>query len=908
MRLALLVVLALVPAALHAQEFDFYSRGPYRPAVPRPESLLGYRVGEQQTMYHQQQQVLDRLIEAAPDRVRTEVIGKSVEGKVMRLLIISAPENLARLDAIRADLAALADPRRTLAAAAQDIAQRTPVVALLNHSVHGNEPAGFEASMQTVYQLLASEEPATLDILKNVVVLINPSQNPDGHERFAAWSNSVAVGTDEPAAVEQTEPWAVWGRYNHYRFDMNRDMLAQSQPEAQALAGAMARWHPQVVADLHSTTSAYFFPPVSQAINQNLPATTIRWFERFGRGNADAFDAYGWQYFVRDVFDFFYPGYIDEWPSLRGAVGMTFESDGGPELKKRKDDGTYMTFEMGIAHHYVAAMATLGTAASNRAERLRDYYDFHLSAMSPVKGRTLKRVVFLPSPDPGRALWLARHLAREDIDVIRATQSFTALKATSYLGGAAGKRTFPAGSYVVDLAQPEGRLATSVLEPKAVFDSAFVRAELNKYERNKVRGEDQDREGYNFYDITAWSLPLTLGLDAWWTEDLPAVTGEKVTAADSLPSGGVSGRAQSAYVFDNETESGARLAMALLREGFKVGAATKPLIADGVALPQGTFVVRLQRNPAAVHDRIAALARESGARVTAVRSAFPDTGMVGIGSGSVVPLMAPKILLAAGSGIDQTVFGGVWYYLERELHYPVTPIDLAAIEDMDLDRYNVLIVPSGSPGRMWREVGEDGAERLKAWVRSGGSVIAIGDAVGLLNRKELGLTTVRAVGEEAEEAKDGKEGKAKAARDTTKDTTVSASAQPAPPLVSPSASGGTKPEYIPGAIFRATLDRTHWLTSGYDRDQLPVFLNTSTLLKPSEKGANPVVFTGSDLTLAGFTWPNNTEKYLRGSVWAAVESVGQGTVVIFADDPLFRGFWRGTAKLVTNAILFGPRR
>ena len=311
----LLTVLLLVPTILRAQEFDFYSRGPYRPAVPRPESLLGYRVGSQHTMYHQQQQVLDRLIAAAPDRVRTEVIGKTAEGKVMRLLIISAPENLTRLEEIRADLATAGRPapdlgRPTPAA----IAERTPVTALLTHSVHGNEPAGFEAAMQTTYQLLASDEPATLEILKNVVVLINPSQNPDGHERFAAWYNSVAVGTDEPAALEQTEPWAIWGRYNHYRFDMNRDLLAQSQEESQALAAVYVRWRPQVVADLHSTTSQYFFPPVAKAQNLNLPPRTFEWFDRFGRANGQAFDRYGWSYYVRDVFDFFYPGYIDMWP------------------------------------------------------------------------------------------------------------------------------------------------------------------------------------------------------------------------------------------------------------------------------------------------------------------------------------------------------------------------------------------------------------------------------------------------------------------------------------------------------------------------------------------------------------------------------------------------------------------
>jgi hypothetical protein len=896
--LAMLFSVCLASTSVEAQEFDFYSRGPYRAAVPRPESLLGYHIGTQHTMYHQQQQALERMMQAAPDRARSEVMGGTAEGKVMRLIIISAPENLARLDEIKDGLAALADPRRTTPSQAAALADRLPAVVLLSHSVHGNEPAGFETVMQTAYQLLASDEPATLDILRTTVVLLNPSQNPDGHERFAAWYNSLAVNTDEPAAIEQTEPWSVWGRYNHYRFDMNRDLLAQSQLESQALVGVMTRWRPQVVVDLHSTTSQYFFPPVTQATNQNLPAATFKWFERFGRNNGNAFDSYGWQYYVRDVFDLFYPGYIDEWPTLSGAIGMTFETDGGPELRKRKDDGTYTTFEMAIAHHYVASLTTLATAASHRSEMLRDYYEFHNTGMADARARTMKRVVFAAEPDPGRALWLARLLARQHIDVYRTSAPITLARASSYLGGGPTRRTFPAGSYVVDLNQPEARLATAILEPRSVLDSTFVRTQLARFERNRIRGEDASHEGYEFYDITAWALPLTLGLDAWHTEETTLLNGTRVEPTDSLGPGTVSGRAQSAYVFTNDTEAGARLAMYLLREDFKVAVATRPLVADGVSYPRGTFVLRVQRNPASVHDRVAALARETGASVAAVRSAFADTGQVGVGSESVVSLKTPRILLAAGDGIDQTTFGDFWFYFERELRYPVTPVRMSTISWMDLDRYNVLILPGGSAGRLWRELGEGGAERLKTWVRSGGVVLSVGNANGLLSRKELSLTTAKALGE-GEEDEDKK---------AEKDTTVSVTSRPAPPLVSPSAGGNLTPERIPGTIFRGSLDRTHWLTMGYERDELPVFLATSTLLAPSEKGDNPVAFVGNDLTLAGFTWPGNTEKLLRGSVWTAVESAGSGAVVLFAENPLFRGFWRGTAKLVTNTVLFGTGR
>src|SRR2546422_8215794 len=147
---------------------------------------------------------------------------------------------------------------------------------------------------------------------------------------------------------------------------MNRDLVAQSQPEVRAMMDGLLRWHPQVFVDHHSTTRAFFFPPVAQAINQNLPPQATKWFDTFGRGNAAAFDQQGWQYYVRGVFDFFYVGYWDEWATFQGATGMTYETDGGYPLNRRREDGTISTLRDGIAHHYTASLATLETAASNR--------------------------------------------------------------------------------------------------------------------------------------------------------------------------------------------------------------------------------------------------------------------------------------------------------------------------------------------------------------------------------------------------------------------------------------------------------------------------------------------------------------------------------------------------------------
>lgn len=892
MRPLLLALFLATP--LSAQDpFDFYARGPYRQAVPRPETITGYAAGDQHTMYAVMQHYLDTLGATAGDRVRIETWGRTTEYRPIRALIISDPANIAKLDQIRAGLAELADPRKTSAARAAAIAQQQPAVAYFQYSVHGDEPAGFEAAMQVAYQLAASEEPQTLELLKSVVLVLNPSANPDGHERFAAWYNSVAVGADHPWAFEQNLPWSITGRYSHYRFDMNRDLLAQSQPEVRAMMDGVMRWHPQVFVDHHSTTPNFFFPPVAQAVNMNLPPQTTKWFDTYGRGNAAAFDRYGWQYFVRGIFDFFYFGYWDVWSTFQGATGMTYETDGGPEFRKRRDDGSITTFRDGIAHHFVASLATLETTAKNRQTRLSDYYEFRRTALAEAATDRLKRVVIIPGNDPQSAAHVVGLLLRNGVEVTRLRQPLSSRAAHAYVSarGPAAARTFPAGSYVIDLNQPQRHLIKAILEPEAELQRTFVERERAKFQRNRRRGEDAEKEEYGFYDITAWSLPLTFNLDAYWTEDAGA-GGEPVT--DSLlPAPPAPARATSAYAFPNDRPGAARLAYALEVEGFRLAVATRPIQAGTRAFPRGTFIARPQRNSAALHERIAALGPSYGVAVAPVQTAFPDTGDIGIGSGEVVALRQPTILVAVGDGISETSWGWLWYFLDKELNARFTPVPLRAIARMDdLNSFNVLIVPDGSGARMRRELGDDGSAKLKAWVRSGGVLIGFGGAGDLASNKDVGLSSIAAVGPDS----------------GAKADTTAAGTEPA--LISSTAPARDRVEWIPGAIFRATLDTTHWLTLGYERDRMPIFIDGDVFWKPSKSGANPVTFTdpADALVLSGFTWPDNTARLLKGTTWAVVENQGSGRVVLFLSDPLFRAFWRGPAKLLTNAILMGPNR
>jgi hypothetical protein len=430
-----------------------------------------------------------------------------------------------------------------------------------------------------------------------------------------------------------------------------------------------------------------------------------------------------------------------------------------------------------------------------------------------------------------------------------------------------------------------------MLEPDAQFQQSFITREQAKYQRNRRRGEDADKEDYGFYDITAWSLPMSFNLDAYWTEDAgPA--GDPVADSSLAPTAPPT-RATSAYLFLNDRPGAAKLAFALESEGFKLAIARSSVRAEGRSYPRGAFLARTQRNPATLSDRITALAPAFGVPVTAIQTAYPDSIDWGIGSDEVLALHAPRILVAAGNGISETSYGWLWYFLARELNASFTPVPLNAIGRMDdLDAYNVLIIPDGSAGRMRRELGDQGVEKLKGWVRAGGALIGYGGAGELAANKDVALTTVANLAPDSGAAAD---------------TTVSGES---PPLVSKTAAPHDRVEWIPGAIFRVTLDTTQWLTLGYERNKLPVFIDGDTFWRPSKGGANVAMFTdpADSLVLSGFTWPDNTARLLKGSTWAAVENQGSGRVVLFLSDPLFRAFWRGPAKLLTNAILIGPTR
>jgi hypothetical protein len=336
-----------------------------------------------------------------------------------------------------------------------------------------------------------------------------------------------------------------------------------------------------------------------------------------------------------------------------------------------------------------------------------------------------------------------------------------------------------------------------------------------------------------------------------------------------------------------------RLAVSLLREGYKVAVATDPLRAGDATYSRGSFVVRVSRNPNTLHDRIDTLARRYGVDVSAVNSAYYAEGPTGVGSNSVVSVRFPRIAVLAGEGVSVTGFGHTWYVLQREYGLPFTAIRADQLGNVPLSNYDVVVMPSGRGYD--RVLGESGNSMLRDWVRSGGVLVGLAGAAEYLTDPELEFTTARLLGEE--EAADSSEAGA--------ETLPPLRGAQAPPLVSPSA-GERAPLSVPGAIVRASLDLTHPLTVGFESEPIAVLVSGDDFYRPSEEGASPAAFVGDRLRVAGFVWPDNTERLLAGTAWLIDEPLGRGRVVLFADDPNYRMLWPSLSRLFVNAVLIGP--
>jgi hypothetical protein len=924
-------------------------------AVPSPAAFLGRTIGVGAVSPVEVGAYLAALA-AASDAVTVTEYARSHEGRPLVYVTITSPANHARLDELRERHADFVDPRRVPAArrtlrefdaAAEDL----PGVAWLAASIHGDEMSGTDAVLLLAWRLAAGTDEATRRMRDELIVHIDPLQNPDGRARFLAQVESMSglVPNPDHAALHHTGDWS-GGRTNHYRFDLNRDWVPMVHPETRGRARAITAWNPMLLVDAHEMGSldTYLFDPPREPIHPAQSRRVREWRDRFGADQAEAFDARGWAYYTQEWYEEWYPGYTNAWASLGGAIGLLYEQASINGSLVRKPSGRIETFADAVEHQLVSFIANLDSLQTNREAILRDRIRDQMAAVgldtNAARGDLPAGVLLIPPHDDiVRLDRLAELLSLQGIEVSRTGRDLRAVGLRTWTGHREDARTLPAGTLVVRSEQPRRRL----LHALCGFDPRMTEEFLLKERQELARGR-----GSLLYDVTAWNLPMAAGLPAYWADGLEGAAGGLVTWTPQAARGAaaIPDAPRVGWIVDGGPADTPRLLVRLLDAGLVVRTSTRPFSLAGERHPAGSLLIRRSEQDAAPADVAATIRTAADGLAVAVIGAeggLTDDG-VDLGGQRFDVVRAPRVAIAGQWPVDPNGFGSVWHAIDARLGLRASVIAARDLGRLDLRRYSVLVLPDG--GGLGRALGAGAAERLRDWVAAGGTLIAIDGAADWASDPDVGLGRAQrraAVLGELETWQSDIERERRAWRDPfefdavwggtpgspdrtapplpagMRDETPTGRAAdadgdaPPPPAVGTAASLPKDDEertrlddwqrrFSPtGAFLLGEVDPDHWIGYGVD-ERLPILVSGGRVFLSREPSQTPVRLGAADsLRLSGLLWPEARVRLHRASI-VTVDRVGRGQVICFAVDPVFRGMTDGTRRLLENALLLGP--
>lgn len=826
----------------------------YDANFPKPAEVLGWEVGEWHVRHDQLVRWYQHVAENSPRVVLSEY-ARSHEKRPLLLAAVSSPANLARLEEIRA-----AHVEAVRSGARSDAG---PNIIWMGYSVHGNESSGANAALLLAYHLAAATGDAIDGFLERNVVLIDPCLNPDGLSRFAQWAN-MHKGQNlvaDPNHREHTEG-SPSGRTNHYWFDLNRDWLLLTHPESRGRVRQFQRWLPTVLTDFHEmgTDSTYFFQPgIPSRQNPLTPARNLELTRKIAEFHAAALDKMGSLYFTEEGFDDFYYGKGSTYPDLHGGVGILFEqASSRGHLQENSFGG--ISFPFTIRNQFTTSLSTLRAADAMRADLMDWQREFYRSARTEARNLEQAAYVFGDQVDLERSWRMATILDAHGIEVFGIDNEME-VDGQSFVAGKA---------FVVPLDQPQARLIRALFETRTTWPDN------------------------TFYDVSSWNLPLSFGLPYAELGSAQLAVADLMEArkASLLESPQVRATERPvAYLFEWHAAHAPRTLQRLLAAGVRARVATKTftcVTAEGpTEFDYGTIVIPRgsQDMPWEELRELMLMAAKDGVLVHAATGGLTPHG-IDLGSRSILPIDAPSLAIVVGGGASSYEAGEAWHELDTRIGMAVTLLEESRLNRVSLDRYTHLIFVNGASSGL----SETETEKLRDWVRAGGTLVATKSSAVWAAR-----TLLKA------EASEG--------RDSTPKENPEAASDEVDEVVEPTAyvdyEQKRAEQSVAGTIFQAHYDRTNPLLFGYRGDTLPVFSNSTSLLSDSDNPfATPLRYTEEPL-LSGFASEENVTKF-AGTPAIRAERLGSGTVVCMIDNPLFRGVWWGTRRLFTNAIYFGP--
>lgn len=815
----------------------------YDKNIPTPEDFFGFQVGEQHTSHDQlvsYMRELDRL----SDRITSKVIGRTHENRPVLTMVITSPDNHKNIDKIREDHVKLTDP----SVSANFDVSTMPIVVYQGHSIHGNEPSGANAGILAAYYWAAAQTPEVENTLKNVVILFDPSFNPDGMQRFSQWVNMHRSKNlvSDPASREFSEVWP-YGRTNHYWFDLNRDWLVAQHPESQARLALFHQWKPNILTDHHEmgSNSTFFFMPGEQTrINPFTPKKNQELTAKIGEFHAKALNKIGSLYYTKQGFDDFYYGKGSTYPDVNGSIGILFEQASSRGHLQRTVNGL-LSFPFTIRNQLTTSFSTIEAAKNLRIDILGYQRDFYKNAKEEAAKDTRKAYVFGDKFDKSRVFHFIELLKRNQIKVYELGQNTQGFEKGS--------------SYIIPTEQQQYKL---------------IKASFEKY----LEGSYGLFTDSLFYDISAWTLPMAFGLDFKPLDGgnfNTGLLGKEITDW-TFPTGSiVGGQSAYGYAFAFDDYYAPHLLNALLQENLIVKVLTDPSkieTAGGVkSFDYGTIVVPVQnQNKSAdgIFNFIQNAVKKTGVTVIALQTGLATEG-VDMGSPSSITIRKPNVAMLVGDGVTNNDAGEVWHLLDTRYDMTLTMLDVANIGRFNLNSYTSLILVDGT-------YSASVAAKLKEYVASGGTLIAMGRAVKFLKANDLAAVDFKTIKKEARMERR--------------------------PYAQLENDGGSM--VIGGAIFEATADLSHPLLYGYHNLKMPVFrADTFFMETPQNAYAAPLIYSSNPL-VSGYM-KSKWNETVKNTPSIIVSQTGAGRSICMIDNPNFRAFWYGTNKLFANMIFFG---
>lgn len=686
------ILLLLVSVSLSAQQVDLSYYLPkgvtYNKNIPTPKSVIGHEIGEWHVTHDKLVMYMKALANVS-DRISIETRGTTFEGRPLLLLTITSPENHQNIEAIR---------KQHLAAtnnASVDVSN-APIVVYQGFSIHGNEPSGANAGLAAAYHLAAAQSSEVNDLLKNTIILFDPSFNPDGLQRFAFWANMNKAKNLNPDPNDR-EYHEVWprGRTNHYWFDMNRDWLPVQLPESRARIASFHKWLPNILTDHHEmgTNSSFFFQPGIQSRTHPLtPKMNQQLTKEIATYHAKALDKIGSLYYSEESFDDFYYGKGSTFPDINGGIGILFEQASSRGHVQESDNGL-LTFPFSIRNQFTAALSTLEAANSMRVKILKYQQSFYKnSRRSEVK----KAIVFGDEKDAAKSYHLAEVLKRHQVKIHEVKNDFSS-----------NGRNYKKGySYVIPMNQKNHRLVKAMFDVRTTFTDSL------------------------FYDVSAWTFKHSFGVDYADNVSL-SKAGKEITNLE-MPAGMVSAKSDYAYLMPWNEYYTPKVLNKLLEKGIRAKVSLKNFKNGGKSYDYGTILIPVENqtlNTTELYTFLSKVAQESHVKIYSATTGLNDG--IDLGSNNFRTIKQPKVAMLVGQGITSYDAGEIWHLLDQRFDIKLTKLDVSYANRVDLSRYTTIVVPNTS------NLDQKLEKKLKTWVQNGGVLIGYRNAVKWLAKKKF---------------------------------------------------------------------------------------------------------------------------------------------------------------------------